>query len=204
MGYKNGHVASNRFRQIKKKLGWRVGVRVNKGITPTKSNVARARYKAKPLASTIKKPAAKKAAPTAKGRAPAKKLRKYVEEVDDEEEKPRNLMAPSDDEDGQWEKARELMAPSDSDADQEEMSMQAKVARGDFDSHSFWDGKLSAGELDRISRELAEKKLQKQIAQESGTGGEPVYEEYYAYGADEVSEDAQDQGKYEKPVPTCT
>ena len=192
MGYKNGQVASDRFRQIKKKLGWGAGVRVKKGTTSSKSNVAKARAPAKPRAAAAKKPAGKKAAPAIKGRAPAKKLPKYVEEDDDEEgndsaeeEKPRDLMAPSDDDNDQGEKARDLMAPSDSEADKE-MSMQDKVARGDFDSHSSGDGELQPGAVDMINCEMAEKELQNQIAQEAGTGGEPVYEEYDAYDADEA------------------
>lgn len=179
MGYKNGYVASDRFRQVKKKLGWGAGVRVNKGTAPSKSNVARARAPAKPLAPAAKKPAAKKAAPATKKGAAAKKLPKYVEEVDDEEgnsevedKKPRYLMAPSTDEDDQQEKPCDLMAPSDYEDDQEEMSMQDKVARREFNDSQSDDGDLPAGAVDMINLEMAEKELQNQIAQEAG--GEPV------------------------------
>lgn len=50
---------------------------------------------------------------------------------------------------------------------------------------------------------MAEKQLQNQIAQEAGTGGEPVQEEYDAYNAEEVFENAQDEGQYEEPGLTC-
>ena len=196
MGYKNGRVASDRFRQVKKKLGWGAGVRVrvNKGTTPSKSNVVRARAPAKPRAPAAKKTAAKKAAPATKKGSAAKKLPKYVEKDDDEgsseveDEKPRDLMALSNDENDQEEKPRDLMAPSDYYEDDQEMSMQDKVARHDFNDSQSNDGELSAGAVDMDNRRMAEKMIQNQIAQEAG--GEPVYEEYDAYDPVEVFEHA--------------
>lgn len=124
MGYKNGQVASDRFRQVKKKLGWGSGVRVNKGTNPSKSNIARAPAKARAPAS--KKPAAEKAAPATKKSAAAKKLPKYFERYINEK-------GSSEVEN---DRLRDLMAASDSEDDQQKKFMQDKVGRSDFNTAS--------------------------------------------------------------------
>ena len=168
MNYKSGSVASQRFGQVRKRLGWTKDASAAKAVKTRAPSAGRV---AKPGPSPARKPATKKLAANNKPRAAPKTLPK-LEESDYEEEGHFN---------SQEDKSRDLMAPFDNEGEQEEMSMQDKVARGDFDSNFSGDGELPDSAFDMINSEMTEKELQNQIAQEAGG---LVYEEYDAYDSD--------------------
>lgn len=101
MNYKSGNVASQRFGQVRRRLGRTQGVSPAK---PVKTRAPSGGRIAKPRAATAKKQAAKKVATNLKPRAAPKTMPKLEESAYGEggksnfqEDKGRDFMAPSDD-----------------------------------------------------------------------------------------------------------
>lgn len=176
-GYKNGSVASVRFGQIKKKLGWNS----NNGGSGPAARVVKTRSPAKPRGGGAagrggRKPVAKKSPATggrgAGRRAKGKKVKDEAES-DSEDEKEEVevvvLMAGSDDEDVE-------------DSADEEESFEARVNRGVYnDSEQEDEGDLSDAPLAQLKKNVVQKNAQ---AQE---------EEYDAYDPDAVFADAEEE-----------
>lgn len=217
IGYGSAKSASTRFGIIRKRRGCtkpnkpaHVGVyarNVTKTGTPAKGAASRA-SRAKPAAST-KKGVNRRGSVGGKG----KKLPQKVQDDDDnvesgQDEKAKDLVAPSNDEQQDIEydapegekPVRDLMAPSDEEEEeQEQESFQSQVSRGLYaESNAEEDeGNLSDDTLELLNRQIAqqqEAQLQAQMQQRMGQQG--VNEEYDAYEPGAIYQNSQDEGQY--------